>query len=108
MDDYLFDTNENEEKTSRNTKYYVLVIYDIVDNKKRTKLAKIMKSFGFRVQKSAFEARLTESKYAKMLSKLYPIVESDDSIRVYKLRGTGVVTVIGKEFSIEDEEVIII
>jgi CRISPR-associated protein Cas2 len=87
-------------------KYYVLIIYDRTDNKRRAKLVKIMKSFGFRVQKSVFEARLADSKYKKMLAKLYPIAE--DSIRVYKIRGEGAVTVIGKNDTVEDEEVVII
>ena len=105
MENYFFDTEENPGK---GLKYYVLVIYDIADNKRRTKLAKIMKSFGFRVQKSAFEARLAEIKYEKMISKLYALIEDDDSIRVYKLRGNGAVTVIGKDECIDDEGVIII
>ena len=62
MENYFIDT-ENE--TNKDLKFYVLVIYDIIDNKRRTKLAKIMKSYGFRVQKSAFEAWLTDSKYEK-------------------------------------------
>ena len=86
----------------------MLVIYDIGDNKRRSMLSKIMKSFGFRVQKSAFEARLTESKYNKLLSKLQTLVVDDDSIRVYKLRGKGAVTVIGKDDTTEEEGVIII
>ena len=105
MENYYFDT---ETDTKVKSQYYVLVIYDIIDDKRRARLAKIMKSFGFRVQKSAFEARLAENKYTKLLSMLYPLVKDHDSIRVYKLRGEGVLTVIGKDDSVENEEVIII
>ena len=105
MENYFFDT---EDSTEKGLKYYVLVIYDIAENKRRTKLAKTMKSFGFRVQKSAFEAHLSESKYNKLMSMLNPIVENEDSIRVYKIRGSGAVTVIGKEAVCENEDVIII
>ena len=106
MENYFFDTEQNMEKT---LKYYVLVIYDISSNKKRAKLAKTMKSFGFRVQKSAFEARLSEGKYNKLLSKLNLFnTEGNDSIRIYKIRGTGAITVIGKDDSVKSEDVIII
>jgi CRISPR-associated protein Cas2 len=106
MENYFFETDETSH--NKDFKYYILVIYDMVDNKRRAKLVKIMKSFGFRVQKSAFEARLTESKYSKMLSKLPQMVEDDDSIRVYKIRGKGAVTVFGKDDTIDEQEVIVI
>jgi len=107
MDEYLFDTEEFDKK---GLTYYVLVIYDITSNKRRTRLAKLMKSFGFRVQKSAFEAHLQDNKYKKLLNALNPFVkeEDGDSIRVYKIRGKGAVTVLGKDDSAEEEDVIII
>ncbi|MCL2045536.1 MAG: CRISPR-associated endonuclease Cas2 [Oscillospiraceae bacterium] len=106
MENYFFDT---EESPGKGLKYYVLVIYDISNNKRRNNLSKIMKSFGFRVQKSAFEARLSESKYNKMLKKIESIVAENDNIRIYKLRGNGAVTVLGKDDDeIDDEGVIII
>lgn len=108
MENYFFDTEENEDDSNRGFKYYVLVIYDISENKRRVKLAKLMQSFGFRVQKSAFEAKLTEGKYQKLLSKLHMFVVDDDSVRVYKIRGKGAVTVIGKDDKVADEDVIII
>ena len=107
MENYFFDT---EETTKKGFAYYVLVIYDIEDNKKRLKLAKLMKSFGFRVQKSAFETNLTEGKYAKLISKLalFAADNTNDSIRVYKIRGDGAVTVFGKDDTEKVEDVIII
>lgn len=39
-------------------RYIVLVIYDIVDNKKRNRMVKCLERYGVRVQKSAFEAYL--------------------------------------------------
>lgn len=41
----------------------VLIIYDIVDNKKRNKMVKCLERYGVRVQKSAFEALLGRKKY---------------------------------------------
>ena len=37
---------------------FVLIIYDIVDNGRRVKLAKYLQGYGFRVQKSAKEIEL--------------------------------------------------
>ena len=42
-------------------KYVVLIIYDIVNNKQRVKMANLLSSYGTRVQKSAFEARLSKN-----------------------------------------------
>ncbi|GHV27438.1 CRISPR-associated endoribonuclease Cas2 [Synergistales bacterium] len=107
MENYFFNTADETEVKS--DKYFVLIIYDITDNKRRNKIAKAMKGFGFRVQKSAFEAMLAASKYEKMLAELKKLTQEDeDSVRIYKIRGEGAVTVIGLDDSVADEEVIII
>lgn len=50
-EEYYFDTIEE----FQSERYFVLVIYDVVDNKKRLKLSKYLLGYGIRVQKSAFE-----------------------------------------------------
>ena len=80
-----------------NDQLFVLIIYDIVDNAKRVKLAKKLQGYGFRVQKSAFEAMITKKKYDKMLSELELYVDEEDSIRVYKIIGKGQLKVLGKQ-----------
>ena len=54
-EEYYFDTIEE----FQSERYFVLVIYDIVDNKKRLKLSKYLLGYGIRVQKSAFEMMIT-------------------------------------------------
>ena len=61
MEDYFFETPSED---SKEKKVYVLIIYDIIENKKRTKLAKFLQGYGFRIQKSAFEAMLVPSFFA--------------------------------------------
>lgn len=56
MENYFWNTEEENSIK----KLYILVIYDIVDNKRRVRFAKKMNGYGFRVQKSAFEAMVTE------------------------------------------------
>lgn len=85
-------------------KIFVLIIYDIVQNRKRQKLAKLMEGYGFRVQKSAFESELEQRKYDKLLQELIPFGTDGDSIRIYRILGkTNVITLgEGKKTQIED------
>ena len=67
-------------------KFIVLMIYDIVDNKRRNKMVKCLDAYGVRVQKSAFEALLNRRQYEKMLRESSILIdEAVDSLRVYVL-----------------------
>ena len=104
MENYFWNTEE----TQSVKKLYVLIIYDIVDNKKRLAFAKKLNGYGFRVQKSAFEA-ITESLYRKLIDEISRMIDKElDSVRVYKIRGSGEVNLFGVSPAIADEEVIII
>lgn len=46
MENYFWNTEEENSIK----KLYILVIYDIVDNKRRVRFAKKMNGYGFRVQ----------------------------------------------------------
>ena len=86
---------EVDESTGAVTKTYVLVIYDIGDNKRRTFLAKTLSGFGYRVQESAFEAILTKTQLTKLLTKIHRFSKEEDNIRIYKIRGDAAVTFYG-------------
>jgi CRISPR-associated protein Cas2 len=103
-DYYFFDIEERPE----NDKVFVLIIYDITENKTRNKLAKMLLGYGFRIQKSAFEAVITKKKYKELLQRLPAYTSSMDSIRVYKIIGKGQVTSFGKQETEENEDVIVI
>ena len=103
-ENYFFDIEEKPD----NDKVFVLIIYDIVDNKRRLKLAKFLAGYGFRVQKSAFEALITKKKYKELLERLPAYVSQEDSIRVYKIIGKGQVVSFGKKAEKEDEDIIVI
>ena len=105
MEIYFWDTEE----AAAEKKVYVLVIYDIVDNRRRTAFAKKLQGYGFRVQKSAFEAMISENLYQKLLLDIpRGIDKEEDSVRVYRIRGHGEVSLFGVNESIKNEEVIII
>jgi CRISPR-associated protein Cas2 len=104
MENYFWNTETVKEK-----KVYLLIIYDIVSNKRRVAFAKKMNGYGFRVQKSAFEALVAENLYRKLLGEIPGMIdEKEDSVRIYKFRGYGEVNLFGNNHSIEEEEVIII
>ena len=63
-----------------------LVSYDIVEDKKRAKLHKMLKNFGSRKQYSVFECDLDGKKYVELEYKIKKIkIETGDSIMVYPL-----------------------
>jgi CRISPR-associated protein Cas2 len=103
-ENYFFDIADNISED----RVFVLIIYDIVDNKKRTKLAKLLLGYGFRIQKSAFEAIVPKKKYKELLEKLPEYVSNDDSIKVYKIIGKGQVVSFGKKQENEQEDIIVI
>lgn len=105
MEDYFFST---EEQSGKEKKAYVLIIYDIVDNSRRTKLAKFLQGYGFRVQKSEFEALISHSLYTKLLREIEKFVTKEDSIRIYKIVGQGQVTVLGKQENVQQGDCIVI
>ena len=103
-ENYFFDIAENPD----NDKVFVLIIYDIVDNAKRVKLSKLLLGYGFRIQKSAFEAVITKKKYKELLERLPAYTSSEDSIRVYKIIGKGQVVSFGKETEHEIDDIIVV
>ncbi len=89
---------------------FVLIIYDIEKNKKRIKLAKHLQGYGFRVQKSAFEATISKNKYDRLLNELPRFIDSNDndSIRIYKIIGKGQVTFLGQTEDNNLDDIIVI
>lgn len=65
---------------------HVVISYDIAEDKRRTKLHKILKSYGQWMQYSVFECDLTETQYAKLRLRLSKLIKPEqDSIRFYFL-----------------------
>ena len=105
MENYFFEPSEKQEPK----KLYLLVIYDIIDNKRRLKFAKAMEGYGIRVQKSCFEAFLSEAMYRKLLQEIPRLIDKKaDSVRVYRMIGSGEVTLFGSNVKPKIEDVIII
>lgn len=64
----------------------VVVSYDISEDKRRTKIHNVLKSYGQWMQYSVFECQLTDTQYAKLRSRLNKLIKPDtDSVRFYFL-----------------------
>lgn len=67
---------------------YIVVSYDVPEDKRRTKIHKVLKSYGQWVQLSVFECHLTDTQYAKLRSRLSKLIQpNQDSVRFYFLCG---------------------
>ncbi len=68
-----------------NHRHFVLVTYDISKNRLRNKVNRIMKSYGFRVQRSVFESFLTASQIEDLKKKVKNFLDPTDNIKLYSL-----------------------
>ena len=106
MEDDIYFQIDDESKDDR---LFVLIIYDIVNNSRRTKFAKLLLGYGFRIQKSAFEAVITKSKLMKLNHEIPGYInEKEDSVRVYQIKGTGNVTTWGPKDDYNVDDIIIV
>ncbi len=65
---------------------FYVVVYDVVEDKRRLKVAKYLESMGDRVQYSVFEVYLTPKELQEVMKKLATLIEAEeDGIRVYNL-----------------------
>ncbi|MDD4377299.1 MAG: CRISPR-associated endonuclease Cas2 [Eubacteriales bacterium] len=89
-------------------KKLILIIYDIVDNKRRTELVKLLEGYGIRVQKSAFEALLTSKKYNSLVKSIIRLIHEEDNVRIYRLNSSNEILYFGTSDTIFEEDVVII
>ena len=65
---------------------FVMVSYDISDDRRRTKIHNILKSYGQWIQYSVFECDLTTTEYSRLRQRLSKLIQADeDNIRFYFL-----------------------
>jgi CRISPR-associated protein Cas2 len=108
MREAYFNIPLDEGSSIPDTRWYVLVIYDIADDRRRTRLAKLLNGFGIRVQKSAFEAILNRPKYQKLMQGLKRLLKDEDECRVYRIRGRGEVAIFGPGEPLAVEDVVVL
>ncbi len=64
---------------------YVLV-YDVVNDRRRNKLHRTLKDYGTAVQRSVFEFDLNAAEVQKMMKRVEALISPDeDTVRLYRL-----------------------
>jgi CRISPR-associated protein Cas2 len=105
MEDYFFNTDAPDQEV----RYFVVICYDITDNKRRAKLVKYLEQYSFRVQKSVFEGFLDKKNYGIIRHKIRDYIdEKEDNLRIYRIIGSGNIKAYGVGLQLEDQEVIIV
>ena len=65
---------------------YVVIAYDISNDKKRTKLAKELLRFGIRTQKSFFECDVSEKELKTIKKIIKKYSQNDDYVTIYRVK----------------------
>ncbi|QCQ23215.1 CRISPR-associated endonuclease Cas2 [Desulfoglaeba alkanexedens] len=65
---------------------FYVVAFDISDDRTRYRAVKVLKAFGYRVQKSVFECPdLTEKRFLRLKDRLEALIDfTTDSVRYYR------------------------
>lgn len=73
----------------------VVIVYDIPDDKRRTKLANFLEGYGRRVQYSVFECFISLDEMRLLYAKVKPKVKLDeDNVRFYWLSSEAMLNVL--------------
>ena len=85
----------------------MIVAYDIADPKRLNKIAKVIKDYGVRVQKSIFEVEVDGGLFTEMKSRVEEIIEPfEDGVKYFPLceKCAGTVENIGQGVFIDPDE----
>lgn len=68
------------------SRVYVIVSYDIPDDRRRTRLHKVLKDYGIWVQYSLFECRIREQELVRMRDRIASVIKADeDRVSLYRI-----------------------
>jgi len=85
----------------------MLVIYDIAEPRRLNKIAKVIKDYGIRVQKSIFEVDVNSTAFEEMKFRIEKIIEmSEDGVKYFPLceKCKNTVEIIGQGIFIDPDE----
>lgn len=74
-----------------------VVVYDITANGERRRVEKILKDFGFRIQKSVFECRMDRRSKKELIEKLEKLNLNTGFVKIYRLEYSWKNCVIGEQ-----------
>ena len=100
MNQLLFDDEEYYFQITdelESDRQFILIIYDIVDNKRRTKFAKLLEGYGKRFKNQHLRQCFQKKNYYKLIDQIPAYIDrnGEDSVRVYKITGKGKSQVLG-------------
>lgn len=78
---YLFRMSTR--KVIRAKKKFIVVAYDVTDNKRRRKVVKILEKAGNRINFSVFECMVTDLQFARLQKELLDVIDSKEDRIVY-------------------------
>jgi len=87
------------------------ICYDIRDDRRRSRVVKVLKDFGERVQSSVFEANLEPDQLERLRKRITPILDAkEDNLRFYPLCGACVphIEIFGEGVATQDPNFIVI
>ena len=86
------------------------VVYDITADTEREQVNKVLKGFGFRVQKSVFECRLKKREKDELIRKLEALKIETGFVKVYRIEYSSKNNIVGnrKDKNIDDGHAYII
>jgi len=88
-----------------------VVVYDVVEDRTRDKVADCLEDFGDRVQKSVFEVDVDADRYGRMVELLLKLIDPEtDSVRIYPICSTclGKLRILGQGVVISHPDVVIV
>ena len=88
-----------------------VISYDIPDDERRLKVAKILLDFGRRVQYSVFEAHLDWSSLENLKERLQKVIsQAEDSIGIYRICGEckKFIVILGEKMITQEPDVYVI
>lgn len=86
---------------------HLVVAYDVIEDRRRVRLAKFLSGYLDRVQKSVFEGKIEEKRLGRMRSGIEEIIDQEeDNVRIYDLcaRCAPAVAVIGTGVVVEEPD----
>lgn len=84
----------------------IIIAYDISDERRLIKVAKISEDYGTRVQKSIFELEVTARAFREMIQRIEDVIDpATDGVKYFLLCGNcvGKVEVIGRGIYVDPD-----
>lgn len=82
-----------------------VITYDISDNSERQKVDRLLHDYGFRVQKSVYECRLTRGGKKQLVARLEKLNIQTGHIRCYSVNGSRTLKIGADSHEIDNEPI---